>query len=319
MQQRTMAMELASVLGQSKSGHSRTSRLHACRIGMAGCVVMALAWSSSPAQAAFEMQSFDNGSAAAAAGWTGSGNTSNDNDFGFSDTNHTLGSSPAGEAGGSIARGDRAYYADTTLQHADGRVSMNDTIHGSGEFITASVGDNFGHGVFLGHFNDRSTQFTGNKAMLGFAINDLNSTEVRARVSFTTSAGNVATWSASGSGVEGSGASAYFLLDVGTAYTFAYNYNPGAGSNGEVVFEMFDNGVSMGTITGSPNEADRTNGAFFYAFGLTNTQLSEPVNPSVADMFIDNALYTVPTPIPEPTSLALVSLAAACLLGRRRK
>lgn len=87
-----------------------------------------------------ESQSFDDSSAAAAAGWAGNGaNTAAPNNFGYAGTN-IAGGAP-GEAGGTVNRASAAagYYADTTI----GSIDMLSDLHASGRLsIDGTTADN---------------------------------------------------------------------------------------------------------------------------------------------------------------------------------
>jgi hypothetical protein len=116
---------------------------------------------------------------AAPALWLGMGNgtiggSAFGGQYGFSNTNNTLGN-PAGEAGGIFFRGpDRSYYADTSL----GFVTEAQPFSASGEiFVSAPGADN---DVLIGHFRT-PPEIAGTNEFhhAGFILRELSSTEFR--------------------------------------------------------------------------------------------------------------------------------------------
>ncbi|MDO8971173.1 MAG: hypothetical protein Q7U74_10825, partial [Saprospiraceae bacterium] len=91
-------------------------------------------------------------------GWTGSGNTTGGNNFGWSSTtawaeagNHGAYQQPKGEIGGVFARSSTyRWYADTNI----GTRNRTQTLHLSGNFQMADV--NFDGGFHIGYFNTSS-------------------------------------------------------------------------------------------------------------------------------------------------------------------
>src|SRR5580765_8264589 len=99
------------------------------------------------------------------AGWTGFRNGQDGNSFGFSATNFTGGLSPAGEAGGTIARAPNlAYYADLTL---GGSPNLGYRLQASGELSVTSI-SNFNNGVRIGFFD--ATNTVGLFGFVGFQV-----------------------------------------------------------------------------------------------------------------------------------------------------
>ena len=87
-------------------------------------------------------------------GWTGLRNqdVTIGNAIGFSNTNETGGVSPAGEAGGRVARSKEAsFYADTNL---GGTLNLTNFIQASGEFdFPGTFCPLFNNGIHVGHRN----------------------------------------------------------------------------------------------------------------------------------------------------------------------
>ena len=95
-------------------------------------------------------QTFDS----APSGWTQVGTQ-----VGFSNTNATGGTSPAGEAGGKIPchLATRVYYADTDL---GGSFTLADAFHVSGEFdITSNGASPYNEEGFVGYFDTTDSAF----------------------------------------------------------------------------------------------------------------------------------------------------------------
>jgi autotransporter-associated beta strand protein len=98
-------------------------------------------------QASTVTETFDSAASTAANGWTGSGNTANNNSYGWSDTQNVPGDAQ-GEAGGVFARTSAfAYFADTN----GGTLTRTDTLNMSGKFKL--LNDNYDGSFRLGFFN----------------------------------------------------------------------------------------------------------------------------------------------------------------------
>jgi uncharacterized repeat protein (TIGR02543 family) len=101
-------------------------------------------------------ETFDTAATTAAHGWTGNGNTSGGNNFGWSNTGNVLGT--AGEAGGTFAR-SASYrtFADTTI----GTFGRTRTLRMLGSFKLNN--SDFDGSFYLGYFNPAqgSTNFVG--------------------------------------------------------------------------------------------------------------------------------------------------------------
>lgn len=100
--------------------------------------------------AAQNLETFDTEATTTANGWTGRGNTSGGNNFGWSDTGNVLGT--AGEAGGAFARsGTWRYFADTGIET---RNRASSVLRMKGSFKLTNVNAD-GH-IHIGYFNTGS-------------------------------------------------------------------------------------------------------------------------------------------------------------------
>lgn len=252
-------------------------------------------------------QAFDTEASAAATGWTGFGNSQNGNLFGFSGSDNTGGLSPAGEAGGTIARTENlAYYADGTL---GGVLTFDDSITATGEFDILSAAG-FNNANRVGYFD--STDTTGAFDFLGFQVAEPqvgNNLRVLADVVFS----NGATLAQS---------TTPFTITPNGDYTWEFSWSP---STNLLRVEFFDSaGVSVGESSRTLSATQRAFGISLNAFGLTTGGIGEPISPNNnADVFIDNLSYTTAF-VPEPASQALLfsgvlSALGLCVLRYRRQ
>jgi hypothetical protein len=268
--------------------------------------VLQASWLASLAEAQTETQTFDTAAAATAAGWTGFRNTINNNNYGFSNTNNTGGLSPAGEAGGIMARSAAiSYYADTTLGTT---FTRGTAFSASGEFDFFSVGNNFDGGVQLGHIDPTDTTDTvGNSGqdVVGIQLLEdagLNPNQMRVRAMIRFSDGN-----------EQFG-NIFTIVGANTDRLWSYTFNPAG--NGSLSVSMDGPGGGVSTLN---LVADGRNFALT-AFGLS-TQDFGGLDGRVVPLFIDNVTFSSLGAVPEPASALIWSIVggAGLVLARRRR
>jgi len=93
-------------------------------------------------------ETFDTEASTTANGWTGSGNTTSPNNYGWADTDVVLGTGTEGAIGGIIARRDAySYFADTDI----GTFDRTKTLGLSGSFRLED--DNFDGTFYFGYFD----------------------------------------------------------------------------------------------------------------------------------------------------------------------
>jgi hypothetical protein len=259
-----------------------------------------------------ETESFENEAQAIANGWTGSQNTINGNNFGYSSgTNFTGSTSGSSEAGGTMTLVNvLAYYADVTL---GGSLTLDDRIEGSGEFeFTNPQSPNNNHDI--GHFDTGDTQTDRWPDNIGIRLSEFpndsgsqNSFRLYPNICFESL-----------NGCADGGGSNFILLNGDGDYRFEYVYDPTIG-DGRLSMTVFDSSLSpLGTKIIDIVSAHRTAGASFNAFGLMvkAPSTADSPNPSrTADIYIDNVSYSVP----EPSSVALALIALLCVAPVRRK
>ena len=221
---------------------------------------------------AFEVQVFDSAAAAATSGWQASAATDNGNNYGFSNTNNTGGSSPAGEAGGTIARTTNlSYYADTSV----GALSLNTAISASGELDFNSPA-NFNNNIRIGHFD--STDATGQFSSLGLVIVEPSGANFRV-VPYIILNDNTELL-----------AVAPFTLTTDGDYSWRYDWNP---TSNTLTVEIFNNAdVSMGTQALTLTAGQRAVGVTLNAFGLSSGGLGNASSTNTINLFIDKVTYT---------------------------
>jgi hypothetical protein len=266
-------------------------------------IIASIGWSEVHAGTLIRTETFDT-----APGWVGLRNAdlTIGNDFGFRGSNYTGGSSPAGEAGGTIARTlEVSFYADTDL---GGSLTLADHIQASGELDFTSVGA-FNNGIRIGHRNTSaaSTDATiDNFLGLEFAENHGAGYRIRA-VAVLDDGGTIG------------GAEILGLIQNGD-YSWITTYTPDFGM-GLLVVEVFSSGVSLGTSTVGLSASQRLVGAYFDAFGIGSGGLTPPENnpQNTVDIFIDNVSYSTAIAVDEPLSAGWISLGALALFLRRQR
>jgi hypothetical protein len=248
-----------------------------------------------------ENQAFDSASAASAAGWAGFRNGQDGNSFGFRATNLTGGSSPSGEAGGTIARTPNlAYYADLTIS---GSPNFGYSIHASGELAVTGIGA-FNNAIRMGFFNSANT--TGVVEFLGFQVAEAQSSSGLLQVFPTIIQSNGAIHQTD----------ATLRVSVGSTYTWLSDWNPGASQMSVQVFDSAGASIGISSLTLGPS--DIATGISLNAFGLMTGAIGQADPSNTADLFVDNLTYSF-TAVPEPSSLVLVFLGSASVFGLRRR
>jgi hypothetical protein len=225
-------------------------------------------------------ETFDSAASLTNHGWTGVGNSAGGNNFGFSNTDHTGGSSGAGEAGGTLARSTNvSFYADTTLGTT---FDLSSALHGDGELaITGNSG--MSHPITIGFFRSADGGTAGRKNTLGLTIAEPNTNfTYRARASVTLS---------DGTSVESS--AILYLTNGNSTYRFRFDYDPAAGGYGTVTLS-FTNGAGtyLGSVAKALSSAQRATGATFDSFGLQTGGLASPSAAATVNLYLDNATYS---------------------------
>lgn len=236
-----------------------------------------------------ELQTFDSSASATTAGWSGHDNSLNGNSFGFQSTNFT-GLSPAGEAGGTIARtSNLAYYADLTLGATP---TLGQGLQSSGELAVTSFA--FNNAIRIGYFDANAS--SGSIAFAGFQVAEPQSGSLlRILASIHLEDGS---FLESGTPV---------LISANTNYTWTANWNP---STLVEQVEFFNSvGTSLGTSTVQINSLNVAQSGPFNAFGILTGGIGGAAPTNVANVYIDNLSYAI-TPVPEPGSLFLCALAS---------
>ncbi len=258
--------------------------------------------------AANETQVFDDAGSAAAAGWTEHNSRDGGNDFGFSATDNTGGVSGAGEAGGFMIRsGVQTYYADTSI----GLLSLDQPISYAGEFAYTAEGAGYqstGFEWIHGFFDRSNTDPARRKgSYAGFALNERSSSSSSVRIGLMLNSQN-GTGLGAVAGIGPDVVSDQIVLDLGTAYTYTWTYDPSGGTSGLVTLEftrVSDNSL-RGTMVGDLTATQRAEGATFNSFGITNEFWggSGSTADNTLTAFVDNLDYTINPAIPPKTWIA---------------
>jgi len=227
--------------------------------------------------------------------WTGVNNTSGGANYGFSPGTSNAGGS-AGEVGGLFTRqAAENYYAHVFMSGVGTDVLNYDSeIEGSGRFIVSSLSA-FDNNVLIGHRSSSLSDFS----FLGLFIAESTPSLVRTYAGIVADDGTLFLGGP-------------MFASVGTAYDFGYDYDPQGGVNslGRLTLTVTGLGTVFTDVSASQRSADPI---FLNAFGIGTPSVSS-VPSNQANVFFDNAIYT----IPEPTSVVLLCLAGLALARRRR-
>lgn len=241
---------------------------------MIGVGAVLLSSARGEAQGLFsETQTFDTATSSALGGWVGLNTTSEGNAYGFSNTDSTAGTSPAGEAGGTIARTvQRSFYGDLTL---DGVLTLDDAITASGEFNF--IEQTFNNNIQIGHFDATATTLVNT---VGISVSEAHSTTADFRMSAFISLSD-----------GRSLFSSPLLLNRNIARTWSYSWDPTAGTAGVLTVSI--SGPGGGTVTLALTPGERAQGASLNAFGLSSGAVGEASTTNTARLYIDNVTYTI--------------------------
>ena len=232
-------------------------------------------WLAVPPGGEVVTETFNTGSTTAANGWSGSGNTANNNNFGWNSTDVVLGSGTGGSAGGIFARtSSLSHFADTSIAP----LTRTDRIRMAGSLRLAN--NNFDGAFYLGYF----TPGQGLSNFIGIQFNEpsgdtTNPFRGTARVNGT-----------------GGAASSVISLAQNTTLTFDLTW---AGSPD-------GSGVLSGTLAGQSLNIPVTAGSGgFSAFGLVSGGYSSNIIERTAGCYFDSLTYNkfgATTPPPPPAN-----------------
>jgi hypothetical protein len=241
-----------------------------------------------------KLQSFTSTAEATNAGWIEFRSRDNRDDFGFSSTNNNGGTSGF-EAGGTFARASTglgesydpvSYYADTRL---GGELSLDNPLQAQGSWIVTEA-DRWNQNIRLGYFNRAAaeTELVGHA--VGLVIQEPDPAQgsdgIRARA-FVQLPGGAAIF---GSLINGS-----LGLDFGVSYSWRFTYEPSGGTDGhgELLAEVLQAGISLGTSRIELTAELRAAGVALDAFGIQNGgTFARSENPNTVSLFIDSVSYT---------------------------
>lgn len=243
-------------------------------------------------------ENFDSLASVTANGWTGSGNTINGNNFGFSNTNNVLGAGFAGEGGGTFARSlPMVYFADTNL---GGSLSRSDSLMASGSFRLSN--SDFNGGLFVGFFNTSNLSLP--VRYIGLTIGEPSgaaSNPFRGLGAIHSSDGTV-----TNTGI--------INLAQNVTHTFNLTWTPGVGGSGTL------SGLIAGTpisITQAGTHPDDLFNAFGFGSGLLSVAPNTAANTNPS--FFDSLTYSVVPPAPEPGTAVLLLMGIVGLRTMKKR
>lgn len=234
-------------------------------------------------------------------GWTVVGSGSNDNSFGHQPSSFAGGL--PGEGGGRFTRSDFVrLYGDIAL---GGNLSLDNPLEASGRFdVTQLNFPDFGPGLVLGHFH------TASPAVIGLLFNNTPEGGLYADAFVRFPDGSEARTPLAAS------------LLPNLDRTWNYVWDPSGGLAGAGRLTVMVSGPDAGTAILDLSPVDRLKPAPLDGFGLssgsTPAESGNPRRPDwYADLFVDDVSYS--TALPEPSSLALLSVAIVVLVASRCK
>jgi len=213
------------------------------------------------------IETFDTEASTTANGWTGVGNRTSPNNYGWADTDIVLGTGTSGAVGGIIARSAAySYFADTNI----GIFDRTKTLHLSGSFRLEN--DNFDGSFFLGYFDHNNLPAPGAQInnFLGIQIDEPGGNPDLFRSWARIYGGGI--W----------GGSDQINLSQNTVLTFDLLWTGSANGSGTLT----------GTLAGQPVNVTMDAGTgTFTAFGLLVRGISN-TNLKTRNCYFDNLAYT---------------------------
>jgi len=226
-------------------------------------------------------------------GWTLVGSGANGNNFGYRTSANAGGS--AGEAGGRFTRSTFVRtYADTSGIS----LSLDAVFAAQGRFnFTNDNAPDFGPALQVGHFSGSGL------ASVGVSFNNNNTGTLHWQASVRLDDGtNII-----------SPPSIPLLSNVPRTWSYDWNPTGGTGSGRLTVTLSGINGGGTDIIDLTP--AQRAVGVTLDGFGFNGESATSSNSGLLADIFIDDVTYSV-IPVPEPSSVALMTVTVA-FVGRR--
>jgi hypothetical protein len=225
-------------------------------------------------------EDFSSEAQAAIDGWVGYMNTSNGENYGWSGTQNSGGSS-AGEAGGNFVRyTNLSYYADITV----GPLTLNDYISASGNLYIAPPSPNAAFDICYFNTNNPPGSPSANILGMGLADDGGVANEPLSRLSAavgTSSAGNGLTHEVFGP----------TPVTAAVIIPWSINYDPTAGAGyGQLVLDYNYEGTEYVTNV-NLSASDRNTGATFNAFGMMVRGVSG-LDANVMGIFMSDVSYT---------------------------
>jgi hypothetical protein len=236
-------------------------------------------------------------------GWTGTGNQSNGNNYGFSASTSFAGGA-LGEIGGTFSRTNPHRYFDSTLGGTFGTLSLDQALSITGRVIVRNP-INYNNNIIFGFFDSADPDNTA----LGFQISEASNQSTADHRLFLRS--------------ESTHGNSVVIDGYDIARTFALTYDPtGPGS---LTIEL--QGPGGASLTEQLNTSFRGSGALLDSIGFVDGGLgNNPANQ--VDIFVDDLAYTSPLPsggvVPEldatsgTISLSLLA-GLVTLMGERRR
>jgi hypothetical protein len=216
-------------------------------------------------------ETFDTAETTATNGWTGSGNETSPNNYGWANTNVVLGDGTGGAAGGVFGREEAySYFADTNI----GAFDRTDTLRFAGSFRMSN--ENYDGNFYLGYFDpsDPGNNFVGLgfAEPLGDAINPFRGFASINRLTNSTPQVN---------------------LPQDTTLTFDLIWTGSADGSGTLSGTVAGQNVSKMVEAGTGT---------FTAFGMLNGGAASNSTERTGNCYFDNLLYKTLAP-PAPTNV----------------
>ncbi|MEO7298790.1 MAG: hypothetical protein ABI042_09470 [Verrucomicrobiota bacterium] len=225
------------------------------------------------------VQTFDTDASTTAAGWFGTGNTTDGNNYGFANSDFTAQASPGGEAGGTMIHFTNTSSYGVSLGAS---FSLSDSFRADGEWASPTFTPE-GASIGIGFYNSADIGVTKRINTLGLTVAEPGANGLRIRAAY---------YLTNGAAVQTATAQV-IALGTNKVGRFSFVYDPTLSSgNGSLTVTMYNlGGFSLGSRTVNLTAAQRTTNVFIDSFGIVIGGIPPSLDTNTSTFFIDNVQY----------------------------
>ncbi|MEP6662812.1 MAG: hypothetical protein ABJC04_04010, partial [Verrucomicrobiota bacterium] len=226
------------------------------------------------------VQTFDTDASTTAAGWFGTGNLLNGNNYGFANSDFTAQASPGGEAGGTMIHFTNTSSYGVSLGAS---FSLSDSFRADGEWASPTFTPE-GASIGIGFYNSADIGATNRRNTLGLTVAEPGANGLRVRAAY---------YLTNGAAVQ-TGTAQVIALGTNKAGRFSFVYDPTVVGtvNGSLTVTMYNlGGFSLGSRTVNLNAAQRATNLFIDSFGIVIGGIPPSLDTNTSTFFIDNVQY----------------------------